>query len=61
MHHVIQEELARGRQADLLREAERHRLALAAAPREEGRPRHRRSLRDLLRRPQAQQRPAPVV
>ncbi len=57
--HFIHQELARGRQDDLLREAEKHRLALSARE-----PRERGQLTWFLtqiRRRRPQQRPAPAV
>jgi hypothetical protein len=60
MHPSIQHELARTHQAELLREAEQHRLALLARPRAE-RQRRLWSILIQVRRRRPQQRPAPAV
>ena len=60
MYYVIQQELARAHQADLLREAEQHRLALVAR----GETARRRRLSSFLARAhlkRRQQRPAPAI
>ena len=59
MHYVIHQELARAHQADLLRQAERHRLALLA--RGETNQRRRLSFLVHLRLRRPQRRPAPAV
>jgi hypothetical protein len=60
MHYVIQQELAQGHQAALLREAEAHRLALQARG-ETRRPTRVRVFVEQLRRRRPEQRPAPAV
>jgi hypothetical protein len=60
MHYETYNQLAQGRQADLLREAERHRLALLARGSAE---RHGRLASFLahLRRQRPQRRPVPAA
>jgi len=60
MHHTIQYELARAHQDELLREAERHRLALLARN-PANRQRRLWSFLTRRRRRRLQQRPAPAV
>jgi hypothetical protein len=60
MHYEIHNQLALGRQADLLREAERYRLALLARGPVERQGRLA-SFFAHLRRQRPQQRPAPAV
>jgi hypothetical protein len=60
MHYAIQQELARAHQADLLREAERHRLALLVRGGTTQR-RWRPSFLAHLRFRRPQRRPAPAV
>jgi hypothetical protein len=60
MHFAIHEELARGHQADLLREADKHRLALLARQGVE-QPGRLSSFLAQVRRRRPQQRPVPAV
>jgi hypothetical protein len=60
MHYEIQNQLARAYQADLLREAEQHRLALVARGSVKRRVRLAPFLA-LIRRQRPQQRPVPAV
>jgi hypothetical protein len=62
MHYEIHQQLAQAHQADLLREAEKHRLALVA--RGSGSVKRRGRVASFLaqiRRQRPQQRPAPAV
>jgi hypothetical protein len=60
MHYETYQQLAQGRQADLLREAERHRLALLARGPVERRGRLA-SFLARIRRQRQQRRPVPAV